>query len=310
MSVWKKLNQQDVFVSTYVARKLWTIQAHNSGVKMLPANDQSAIEDYIIDKDTKYTGDLALDSGSYSKLVHSSIKQLYYTNFDSGSGSIIETGSFDNHLESSLTSASRFLSSSAIVYSIPRNKIGTHIEPATFKLGGDGYIIDQEDYVPSYENDYVESTKLMIDDGEGVLREKYLSNPIIGNIVYSHGQVVITDPSLVSYYTGKPNHQFSYKSNLPIYTHNFNIKISDYEFNHTFNPTAQKNKTVTVSDIGNFVNQSGELANNVTGSAFQPYVTTVGLYNDANQLIAVGKLSQPLPKSANTEMTIQVKLDI
>ena len=78
MSVWKKLNQQDVFVSTYVARKLWTIQAEQDGVLMLPADDQSNIEDYLINKDTKYTGLLALDSGSYSKLVYSSIKQLYY----------------------------------------------------------------------------------------------------------------------------------------------------------------------------------------------------------------------------------------
>jgi hypothetical protein len=59
-----------------------------------------------------------------------------------------------------------------------------------------------------------------------------------------------------------------------------------------------------------FVRQSGVLAANVTGSDFQPYITAVGLYNEANELIAVGKMSQPLPKSAQTEMTIQIKLDI
>ena len=56
--------------------------------------------------------------------------------------------------------------------------------------------------------------------------------------------------------------------------------------------------------------QTGILKDNVTGSAFQPYITTVGLYNDANELIAVGKMGQPVPKSANTEMTIVVKIDI
>ena len=89
-----------------------------------------------------------------------------------------------------------------------------------------------------------------------------------------------------------------WKSNHPIYTHNYNLKISDYEYNYTLNPTAQKS--------GSY----GEMADNITGSSFQPYITTVGLYNDVNELIAVAKLSQPLPKSANTEMTIQVKLDI
>jgi len=36
----------------------------------------------------------------------------------------------------------------------------------------------------------------------------------------------------------------------------------------------------------------------------------VGLYNDANELIAVAKMAKPIPKSANTEMTIVIKIDI
>ena len=56
--------------------------------------------------------------------------------------------------------------------------------------------------------------------------------------------------------------------------------------------------------------KKGDRNKNVTGGAFQPYKTTEGLYNDANQLIAVGKMSQPVPKPANTEMTIIVKIDI
>ena len=55
---------------------------------------------------------------------------------------------------------------------------------------------------------------------------------------------------------------------------------------------------------------NGVVKNNLTGSSFQPYITTVGLYNDTNELIAVGKMGQPIPKSANTEMTIVVKIDI
>ena len=53
-----------------------------------------------------------------------------------------------------------------------------------------------------------------------------------------------------------------------------------------------------------------KLKDNVSGSSFQPYITSVGLYNDTNELIAVGKLSQPLVKPAETELTVQVKLDI
>ncbi len=46
-----------------------------------------------------------------------------------------------------------------------------------------------------------------------------------------------------------------------------------------------------------------------TGSYFQPYITTVGLYNDTNQLLAVAKLSRPLPKDFTKEALIRVKLD-
>ena len=39
------------------------------------------------------------------------------------------------------------------------------------------------------------------------------------------------------------------------------------------------------------------------------YITTVGLYNDDNNLLAVAKLSQPLKKDFTTEALIRVKLD-
>ena len=47
----------------------------------------------------------------------------------------------------------------------------------------------------------------------------------------------------------------------------------------------------------------------ITGSNFRPFVTTLGLYNDDYQLVAVGKLSSPLQLAANTDTTIIVKFD-
>jgi hypothetical protein len=46
-----------------------------------------------------------------------------------------------------------------------------------------------------------------------------------------------------------------------------------------------------------------------TGSYFAPYITTVGLYDENRELLAVGKLSQPLPSSRTTDMTIYVNID-
>lgn len=39
------------------------------------------------------------------------------------------------------------------------------------------------------------------------------------------------------------------------------------------------------------------------------YITTVGLYNDNNELVAVAKTSVPILKSFDTETLIKVKLD-
>jgi hypothetical protein len=254
--------------------------------------------DYSISQDTLYTGSLSLENGSYNLLTYLSLQQLYYSNFISGSIGLTDTnltGSFDNYIESSFTSGSRYLYNTASVFTLPTKLIGTHVEPLTFRLGTDiEYIFDQNDYV---EEDYLFKSDVIYDDGEGGLRVGSTSGPLVGNIIYSHGQIIITDEALADYFINDPYQEMTWKSNQPIYTYNYNIKISDYEYNYTFNPTAQ-----TGSD--------GQLADNVTGSYFQPYITTVGLYNDSNELIAVAKLAQPLPKSANTEMTIQVKLDI
>ena len=50
--------------------------------------------------------------------------------------------------------------------------------------------------------------------------------------------------------------------------------------------------------------------NFVTGSDFAPYVTTVGLYNGRNELLAVAKLAKPLPLSATADTTIVIRYDI
>jgi len=41
----------------------------------------------------------------------------------------------------------------------------------------------------------------------------------------------------------------------------------------------------------------------------QTYITTVGLYNDNNDLVAVAKVSQPISKDFTKEALIRVKLD-
>ena len=55
---------------------------------------------------------------------------------------------------------------------------------------------------------------------------------------------------------------------------------------------------------------SGIIYDFATGSYFTPYVTTIGMYNNAKELVAVGKLAQPLPISQVTDTSIIVNLDL
>lgn len=73
------------------------------------------------------------------------------------------------------------------------------------------------------------------------------------------------------------------------------VRIKNSDFNYTTNPSM-------ISGSGEFNFPS--LVNNP-----QTYITTVGMYNDTNELLAVAKLSKPLVKDFTKEALIRVKLD-
>lgn len=86
-------------------------------------------------------------------------------------------------------------------------------------------------------------------------------------------------------------------SNSTTYQNEYRCHVQENEFNYTLNPSATKAGT------------SGSYIDAVTGSDFQPYATSIGLYNDANELIAVGKFGQPIPIPKNTDITFVVRWD-
>jgi len=53
-----------------------------------------------------------------------------------------------------------------------------------------------------------------------------------------------------------------------------------------------------------------ELADFAKDPSFNPYVTTIGLYDDFGRLLAIGKLGRPIQKLQNVDMTFVIKFDI
>ena len=380
MSAYKKLNQQDAYISTYTARKSWIVsgsQYIGLGINNIVGLSGS-LPYYPSDYDIRRAGnpDIRTRASFNSRLIYESVKHLYYSLFQDTDN--IATGSYDNFLQSSYdVSGSRFLNDRFALFSLPKEMYGTHIEPFSISIKpdisdggnidgeGDNYVtnnyatdpltdpngtsfstqdnqyiqntsnifqdtgieciipnlipeyLEQEsqyvDESPSAGNQYIDLVQAtsdfdcneIVDDGEGRL---YLKNSFpryyVGNAIYTHGQLIITDTTIAKYYNDTFDAVLKWKSNLPIFTHNYHCKVKSGEFNYTLNKTS----LAKLAD-GTF-NQDGLVETHLTGSDYPPYFTTVGLYNDSNELIAVGKMASPTPKSLDTDMSIIVQLDM
>ena len=104
------------------------------------------------------------------------------------------------------------------------------------------------------------------------------------------GSGVVTNPS-----TSDPYGFLARNAETITSTHYF-VRIKNAEYNFSNNPS------FTSGSIGEF-RQSTFIGDPKT------YITTVGLYNDSRELLAVAKLSRPLLKSFKNEALIRVKLD-
>jgi len=72
-------------------------------------------------------------------------------------------------------------------------------------------------------------------------------------------------------------------------------RVNHNEFNYSTNPTYMSGSKIRVKE-----KQSDPPVS---------YITSVGLYNDNNELLAVAKLSEPLKKDPSNEFTLRVRLD-
>ena len=293
MSYLKGLTSKDVIVSPLTVNKDFSVtgEVPSTGVDSFQIYGEN--ESYITGSGT----------GS-APLVFNSIKHLYYSNFMSGSNGLLRPASLPTYnkdgtsagevintiYQNNISSinelrywSSSFESNYGIqVLSIPRKQVGDYIKPGSYS-----------------DDDYS-------DDGEGNILEGATQ---VGNIIYSAGLIVLTgqngvgfDPSGDPLITN-PN----WKSSYTIFETQYKCTISANEFNYSMNPSL----------LSSSINGQGKIRTSgsayyedyVTGSDFSPFVTTVGLYNNNKELIAVGKLTQPLSLSSNTDTTILVNID-
>jgi hypothetical protein len=317
MSIFKPFITSDVIVSPFKVNKSFTFQ----GNELTGSNVE--IDRYIGLNNTSSLWVSGSNPTGYINiqdqiLIYRSIRELYYSNFLEGvNGSPAGTASFNtdgtitgpaytpnyyNYLTNTLPSNRYFPTGSDEmigVFSIPSNLWGEHLQPGSVSISNGNITLR--------------------DDGEGSMVFNSLK---FGDVIYEHGIIIITSDgysytgpygtgsygnaiyglnttNIINSFATGSNITCSFSSSFNIYETQYKCTIRENEFNFSTNPT----------QISGSLN-SGVLYNFATGSFFTPYATTIGLYDNAYNLLAVAKLAQPLPLSAVTDTSILINLDL
>jgi hypothetical protein len=323
MSAFKQFLASDIIITPFEVNKSFTFKGNeleesNVTINRFLGQNIGGLFNPSTDPTTGY------DNSQYQRLIYNSIKELYYSNYLSSSygdnintgyvipgsqpdgdvlvGTTQSDGRYFNYPQTTLTFEKYFPTGSNDiigVISIPSRLFGNYIQPNSFYFKA--------------------SSGSIIDDGEGnvILTS---TNEICGNIFYDQGLITLTsdsNPKEDGYGVGKygaaiyglsdstfienfitdSNVTCSFTSSLDIFETQYKSTIRENEFNFSLNPSLISGST------------DGTTYGFVTESYFSPYVTTVGLYDENQNLLAVGKLSQPLPTSPTTDTTILINID-
>jgi hypothetical protein len=329
MGTYKQFNSQDIIITPIEVNKGFSFSGNN-----LTGSDVG-IDRFIGQNgnflSTQSTTGKISGSEQYEVLIYDSIKHLYYSNYLSGSGGFtsdaitssvllgadregdtligdIQQTNYYNYEQTTLWPNKTFPTSSIGVISIPSKLFGDYIQPNSLLL------------------EHPESGSI-IDDGEGRLLWKNVGDLeysyILGNIIYQHGIVTLFDTAfsktfsnlygqalyglgtyktsispeeLLDAFITSNNVTCSFSSSYEIFETQYKCTVTENEFNYTLNPS-------TLSG------SKGDIYDQFTGSYFDPYVTTVGLYSPDYELLAIGKLAKPLPTSRTTDTTILINID-
>jgi hypothetical protein len=190
-----------------------------------------------------------------------------------------------------ITSQSYVPSESVYVVSITQDVFGERVVPGTFSI--------QVGTSQSY------------DDGKGnLIASSSGTGSIVGRIFYDKGIAVFKPTSSIAgggltrnglYISSSTSVNVNFTSSINLYENAYKVKIEPTEFLYTFN-----NPSITSPISGSIYNPIQLM---VSGN-LKPYVTTIGFYNDNNELLLVAKPSVPIQRTSDMAQTFIVKFDI
>ena len=256
-------------------------------------------------------------SGSINQSHWDSLNVMFYT---SGSSQYVNEHKFgrpSSNLSIQPTRGEQFLtkyhgypSSSIIV--IPSNYYGEKIKEGSFQLtetdvtdgNGNNPIIRDDGFGNLY------STNAHHSQSAGALSS---SDNYAGNIFYDKGLAVITETGSwsgsVDYSDLGTNFNLKFDSLNAIKTHEYNINLSPRDYNLTMNYSI---RNVLSGSSEPLTLATSNIASTFTSSDFQPYITTINLYQDGDYdtPIIQATLPKPIKKSDKINTRFKIKLDM
>jgi hypothetical protein len=208
----------------------------------------------------------------------------------------------------------RFYSTSSVSQSMYGNAQGTEYVPSVYdsfyvvNITQDGY---GEGIRPeSILLTAVGSTDTVRDDGAGHLYINSTAGKLVGNVFYSLGLMVIQKASGSTinangmFLANGDNVRVRYDSTVTIQEHTAVCTIEASEMNWSSNPTINPNS------VSSSISGSNPIIREFVSGNLTPYMTTVGLYNSVNELVAVAKVPRPIKRTPEMSQTFVVRFDL
>jgi len=206
------------------------------------------------------------------------------------------------------------------IVSIPQQYFGEEIKRESFILtdtqysdnSGNNLIIKDDGYGNLYSTNAHHS--------QSVATSPSSSDNYVGNIFYNQGLVVLTETGSwsgsVNYSDlASGNFEVEFKGTERITTHEYSVVIKPNEFNDSMNYSLRcfpENSSLSMPEDSGSILSNQFLCSEFTSSDFQPYITSVALYNrgEYHEPVIVADLPKPLRVSDKITMILKLRLDM
>ena len=200
----------------------------------------------------------------------------------------------------------------SIFINVYRNRMRERLDAGNWELhlkGGSKVLKLVDNQVNSASSDMGDGPFSII---SGTIEDGPKSSPTYdeyGKFYPNYGAIVL-DAGLVSAETGRVNNNvnqiynaisssgglFQARSTEQVHSRTYFCRIPNYKYNYSSNPSFT-------------TGSQGQLKHPTMVGNPSVYITTVGLYDNTNELVAVARLSKPLLKSFEREALIRVRLE-